>query len=33
VMVGTPGWDGGVSYVFPPPDAEKQKMVHQFLTK
>ncbi len=33
VMVGTPGWDGGVAYVFPPSDAEKQKMVHQFLTK
>ena len=33
VMVGTPGWDGGVAYVFPPSDAEKQKLVHQFLTK
>ena len=32
VMVGTPGWDGGVAYVFPPSDAEKQKLVHQFLT-
>jgi polyisoprenyl-teichoic acid--peptidoglycan teichoic acid transferase len=31
VMVGTPGWDGGVAYVFPPSDAEKQKLVHQFL--
>jgi LCP family protein required for cell wall assembly len=33
VMVGTPGWVGGVAYVFPPTDAEKRKMVHQFLTK
>jgi LCP family protein required for cell wall assembly len=33
VMVGTPGWDGGVAYVFPPSDAEKEKLVHQFLTK
>lgn len=33
VMIGTPGLDGGVAYVFPPSDAEKQKMVHQFLTK
>jgi len=33
VMVGTPGWDGGVAYVFPPSDAEKQKLVHQFLTQ
>jgi LCP family protein required for cell wall assembly len=33
VMVGTPGWDGGVAYVFPPSDAEKQKLVHQFLTR
>jgi LCP family protein required for cell wall assembly len=33
VMVGTPGWDGGVAYVFPPSDAEKRKLVHQFLTK
>jgi len=33
VLVGTPGWDGGVAYVFPPSDAEKQKIVHQFLTK
>jgi hypothetical protein len=32
VMVGTPGLLGGVSYVFPPTNAEKQKMVHQFLT-
>ncbi|MCX6362990.1 MAG: LCP family protein [Actinobacteria bacterium] len=33
VMVGTPGYEGGVAYVFPPSDAEKQKLVHQFLTK
>jgi LCP family protein required for cell wall assembly len=33
VMAGTPGWEGGVAYVFPPSDAEKQKLVHQFLTK
>jgi LCP family protein required for cell wall assembly len=33
VMVGTPGWDGGVAYVFPPSDAVKQKLVHQFLTR
>jgi len=33
VMVGTPGWDGGVAYVFPPSDSEKQKLVHQFLTR
>ena len=32
VMVGTPGYDGGVAYVFPPSEAEKQKLVHQFLT-
>ena len=33
VMVGTPGWLGGVSYVFAPSDAQKQKLVHQFMTK
>ncbi len=33
VMIGTPGLDGGVAYVFPPSDAEKQKLVHQFLTQ
>jgi LCP family protein required for cell wall assembly len=33
VMVGAPALIGGVSYVLPPPDAEKQKMVHTFLTK
>ena len=32
VMEGTPGWLGGVSYVFAPPEATKQKIVHQFLT-
>jgi LCP family protein required for cell wall assembly len=32
VMVGTPGWEGGVAYVFAPSDAEKQRLVHQFLT-
>ena len=33
VMIGTPGSVGGVSYVFAPSDAEKQRLVHQFLTK
>jgi LCP family protein required for cell wall assembly len=33
VMIGTPGWEGGVAYVFPPTDAEKQKLVHEFLTR
>jgi LCP family protein required for cell wall assembly len=33
VLVGTPGWDGGVSYVFPPSEAQIQKLVRQFLTK
>jgi LCP family protein required for cell wall assembly len=33
VMIGTPGWEGGVAYVFPPSDAVKQKMVQQFLGK
>jgi LCP family protein required for cell wall assembly len=33
VMVGAPGWDGGVAYVMPPSDAEKQKLVRRFLTK
>jgi LCP family protein required for cell wall assembly len=31
VMVGTPGWEGGVAYVFPPDEAAKDKMVKQFL--
>jgi polyisoprenyl-teichoic acid--peptidoglycan teichoic acid transferase len=31
VMAGTPGWEGGVAYVFPPSDAEKQKMIKRFL--
>ena len=29
---GHAGWDGGVAYVFPPSDAEKQKLIKQFLT-
>ena len=33
VMVGTPGWEGGVAYVFPPDQAAKDKMVRQFLSK
>jgi LCP family protein required for cell wall assembly len=33
VMVGAPGYDGGVAYIYPPSDAEKQKLVHRFLTK
>jgi LCP family protein required for cell wall assembly len=33
VMVGAPGYEGGVAYVYPPSDAEKQKLVHRFLTK
>jgi len=33
VMVGTSGLEGGVSYVFPPSEAEKQKLIHKFLTK
>lgn len=32
VLGGTPGWEGGVSYVFPPSDEEKQKTVEEFLT-
>lgn len=32
VLAGAPGWDGGVSYVYPPPEAERQKLVRQFLT-
>jgi polyisoprenyl-teichoic acid--peptidoglycan teichoic acid transferase len=31
VMAGAPGWEGGVAYVFPPSDAEKQKMIERFL--
>ena len=33
VMAGTPGWEGGVAYVFPPSDAERQRMIKQFLGK
>ena len=32
VLVGEPGWDGGVSYIYPPSEAEIQKRVRQFLT-
>jgi polyisoprenyl-teichoic acid--peptidoglycan teichoic acid transferase len=32
IVAGTPGWDGGVSYIYPPSDAEKKKLVQQFLT-
>jgi polyisoprenyl-teichoic acid--peptidoglycan teichoic acid transferase len=32
VMVGATGYEGGVDYVFPPSEAARQKMVHQFLT-
>ena len=31
VMTGTPGYEGGVAYVFPPSGAEKQKMIDRFL--
>jgi len=31
VMVGAPAWVGGVAYVLPPDDAEKQRIVHAFL--
>ena len=31
VMAGAPGYEGGVAYVFPPPEAEKQKMIRKFL--
>jgi len=33
VLVGTPGWDGGVAYVFPPSEAKKQALIHRFLTR
>ena len=33
VMEGTSGLDGGVSYVFPPSDAQKRTLIHKFLTK
>ncbi len=32
LLAGTPGWDGGVSYVYPPTDAEKAKLIQAFLT-
>jgi LCP family protein required for cell wall assembly len=31
VMEGTPGWDGGVSYVFPPSAASRERMLDRFL--
>jgi LCP family protein required for cell wall assembly len=31
VMVGEPALIGGVDYVLPPPDAQKQRMIHRFL--
>jgi len=31
VMAGTPGYEGGVAYVFPPSEAAKQKMIQRFL--
>ena len=31
VMVGTPSWIGGVSYVLPPAEADKQRMIRAFL--
>ena len=31
VLAGAPGYEGGVAYVFPPPEAEKQKMIRKFL--
>jgi polyisoprenyl-teichoic acid--peptidoglycan teichoic acid transferase len=31
VLAGEPGWEGGVAYVFPPAEAEKQKMIQRFL--
>jgi len=33
VLVGTPGWDGGVAYVFPPSEAKMQALIHRFLTR
>jgi LCP family protein required for cell wall assembly len=32
VLAGEPGWEGGVSYIYPPSDAEKQKLIEQFMT-
>ncbi len=31
VMEGTPGYEGGVAYVFPPDAAEKEKLISRFL--
>ncbi len=31
VMVGTPGLEGGVSYVFPPDEAAREKLIRRFL--
>jgi anionic cell wall polymer biosynthesis LytR-Cps2A-Psr (LCP) family protein len=31
VMEGTPGYEGGVAYVFPPDAADKQKLISRFL--
>ncbi len=31
VMEGTPGYEGGVAYVFPPEGAEKEKLISRFL--
>jgi LCP family protein required for cell wall assembly len=31
VMVGAPAWVGGVAYVLPPDDAQKQRMIRAFL--
>ena len=33
VLAGEPGWDGGVSYIYPPSDAEKRKSIEQFMTR
>ncbi len=32
VLTGTSGWEGGVSYVYPPSDEEKQRLVRRFMT-
>ncbi len=31
VMTGTPGWEGGVSYVFPPDEATRTRQLERFL--
>jgi LCP family protein required for cell wall assembly len=33
VMVGTPGLEGGVAYVFPPDETAREKMIKRFLGK